>query len=292
MAGSRFGGMDMTLARATIRPMTTADTEPAADLLRRGDFGERLSFFDWTLGRPTIRSFVAEIDGTIVGTGVGSAHGSVGWVGVIFVAADQRRSGLGSRITTVVLDDLESRGCRTQVLMATPTGRPIYERQGFTTLDRQVRVTIAGLPPDRGRADPRVRPYADDDLEAVLELDRAATGEDRSAVLSALLSPADANVAIDLDGAVRGYLVRPPWRGGADIAPDPDDAIRLLDLRRRAIGVGGVVRSVVLASNVVGRERLRAEGWTEELGGTRMIRGEPLDWRPASIWGLLNGALG
>jgi len=282
----------MTLARLTIRPMRAADTETAADLLRRGDFGERLPFLDWALDRPTIACLVAEVDGAIVGTGVGSAQGAVGWVGVIFVAAAHRRSGLGSRITTAVIDDLESRGCRTQVLIASPAGRPVYERLGFRALDRQVRVTIAGLPPDPGPPDPRLRPYAATDLDAVLALDRSATGEDRRAVLEALLSPADATVAIGGDGAVRGFLARPPWRGGAVIAPDPDDAFRLLEARRRVAGVDGIAGTGVLASNVVGRERLRAAGWTEELGGTRMVRGEPLDWHPEAIWGQLNGALG
>jgi GNAT superfamily N-acetyltransferase len=284
--------MDMTRPRATIRPMRAADTEIAADVLRRGDFGERLPFLDWALGQSTIACLIAEVDGAIVGTGVGSAQGPVGWVGVIFVAADHRRSGLGSRITTAVVEDLESRGCRTQVLIASPAGRPIYERQGFTVLDRQVRVTIAGLPPDPGPPDPHLRPFAADDLEDVLALDRAATGEDRGPVLEALLSPATATVAIDGDGTVRGYLARPPWRGGALIAPDPDDALRLLDLRRRSAGVDGTAGTGVLASNVVGRERLRTAGWTEEPGGVRMIRGEPLDWHPEAIWGQLNGALG
>ncbi len=282
----------MTLARPTIRRMLAADTVPAADLLRRGDFGERLPFLDWAIDQPTIAGLVAEIDGGIVGTGVGSAQGPVGWVGVIFVAAEHRRSGLGSLITAAVLEELEERGCRTQILMASPLGRPIYERQGFTVLDRQVRVTIAGLPPDPGPADPLLRPFAPGDLHAVLALDASVTGEDRSAALTALLSPNASTVAVDEDGAVRGFLARTPWRGGAVIAPDPDDAIRLLELRRRSAGVDGIAGAGVLASNVVGRERLRAEGWTEEPGGTRMLRGEPLEWQPTAIWGQLNGALG
>jgi hypothetical protein len=48
----------------------------------------------------------------------------------------------------------------------------------------------------------------------------------------------------------------------------------------------------VLAGNEAGRARLRAAGWQEEMGGVRMIRGEPLDWNPDGIWGQLNGALG
>ena len=272
--------------------MLASDAGEAADLLRAGDFGERLPFFEWALTQATIVAFVAVDGGRIVGTGVGSAQGNAGWVGVIFVTAELRGGGLGRRITRAVIDELEARGCRTQILIASPLGRPIYEREGFSVLDRQVRFTIAGLPPDERPLDPDIRRLAPEHLDGVLALDRAATGEDRSAVLRNLLSPESTHVVVDSVNAVRAYLARPPWRGGALIAREPDDALRLLDIRRHSTGVSGTAGAGVLAGNVAGRERLRAAGWLEELGGVRMIRGAPLIWEPNWIWGQLNGALG
>jgi hypothetical protein len=76
-----------------IRPMTTADVEPAADLLRTGDFGDRREFFRWAIEQPAIDVLVAADRGGIRATGVASAHGNAGWVGVIFVAPDARGSG-------------------------------------------------------------------------------------------------------------------------------------------------------------------------------------------------------
>jgi GNAT superfamily N-acetyltransferase len=272
--------------------MIAADTEPAAELLQRGDWGERLVFFDWAIGQPTLLPLVAEGDGEIVGTGVGSVHGSVGWVGTIFVEPAQRGSGLGRAVTRAVIDGLEARGCRTLVLIATPMGRRIYEREGFEVLDDQVRFSIDGLPADSGPPDPLVRPFAPDDLAAIVGLDRFATGEDRRAVLASLLDARSTWVATDADGSVRGYLARAPWRGGALIAPDPDDALRLLETRRRSTGISGKAGAGLVGRNLVGRERLRAAGWHEEGSGVRMIRGEPLDWHPEAIWGQFNGALG
>ena len=138
----------MTRPAPLIRPMTAADVEPAADLLRRGDFGERLEFFRWAIEQPAIDVLVAADRDGIRATGVASAHGHAGWVGVIFVAPDARGSGLGRRITRAVLERLETRGCRTQILIASPLGRPIYEREGFAVVDHQVRFTIDGLPTD------------------------------------------------------------------------------------------------------------------------------------------------
>jgi GNAT superfamily N-acetyltransferase len=284
--------MGMTTIRETIRSMGAGDVDEAAELLRRGDFGERHDFFAWALDQPAIAPIVAEAGGRIVATGVGSAHGRTGWVGVIFVDPERRGAGLGRRITRAVLDDLEARGCRTQILIASPMGRPIYEREGFVELDRQVRFAIDGLPPDDGVADPRIRAFEATDFDAIVALDRWATGEDRLVVLSALVTPASTLVAIDAAGEVTGFLARTPWRGGALIAPDPDDALRLLERRRRSTGVSGRAGAGVLASNAAGRDRLRSAGWEEELGGVRMIRGEPLDWHPEGIFGQFNGALG
>lgn len=280
---------------ALIRPMTAADTEAAAELLRRGDWGERaerLVFFDWAISRPTVAPLVAERDGEIVGTGVGSAHGPVGWVGTIFVEPARRGSGLGRAVTRAVIADLEARGCRTLVLIATSMGRPVYEREGFDVLDDQVRFSIDGLPADAGPPDPLVRAFAPADFEAIVALDRFATGEDRRAVLASLLTPSSTWIARSPDDTIRGYLARAPWRGGALIAPDPDDALRLLEMRRRSTGVSGRAGAGLLGRNTAGRERLRAAGWREEGSGVRMIRGERLDWHPEAIWGQFNGALG
>ena len=168
---------------------------------------------------------------------------------------------------------------------------PIYARDGVLPLGQQIRFTIDGMPPDGG-SDAGIRPFEAGNLEDLLALDRYATGEDREAVLRSSGSPATTFVALDPANIVRAYLARAPWRGGALIALEPDDALALLEIRRHSTGISGMAGAGVLASNSVGRERLRAAGWLEERGGVRMIRGEPLDWHPDAIWGQLNGALG
>jgi len=39
---------------------------------------------------------------------------------------------------------------------------------------------------------------------------------------------------LSVDGEVRGFVIRAPWGGGATVAPDPMDAMRILRARRRA----------------------------------------------------------
>ena len=53
----------------------------------------------------------------------------------------------------------------------------------------------------------------------------------------------------------------------------------LLDARRRA-SVDRPVTIGIFGENAAGRARLAEAGWTERPGGPRLLRGEPLDWRP------------
>ncbi len=273
-----------------IRPMTAADAGPAGDMILRGGWGDRTAFLAWTAGHQSCHSFVAEADGAVVGTGIATANGPVGWVGTIFVAPERRGAGLGAALTRAVVDDLEERGCRTLLLIATDEGRLVYERQGFTVQTRYLVLTAPEEPPPAD--DGAVRPFEAGDFAAIAALDRDATGEDRSAILGDFAEPATARVAMRPDGSPGGFLVRSPWGGSALVAAEPDDAVRLLDWRRRRAAPERRIAIGVLEGNAAGRARLRADGWTESAGGPRMIRGEPLDWRPGLIYGQFSGALG
>jgi GNAT superfamily N-acetyltransferase len=278
------------MAKARIRPMQADDVAPAADMMRRGDWGDRSAFLAWTVKHPACHPIVADDGGQVLGTGIATAYGSVGWVGTIFVDPESRGLGLGRALTRAVIEDLETRGCRSLLLIATDRGRPLYEGEGFTVQTAHRRFVATGSV--ETAADELIRPFAPGMLPAILALDREANGEDRTDILRGLASPEDTRVAVGPAGAVRGFLLRGPWGGAALVAHDADVAVRLLDWRRRRAGPDGRVATGLPGLNVAGGERLVAEGWVEEPGGTRMIRGAPLDWRPGSVWGQLNGALG
>src|SRR5262245_39656860 len=166
-----------------IRPMTPDDVGPATDGIIRASWGDRRTWFEFATTQPECRPIVAELDGAIVGTGVASANGSVGWVGTIWVDPAHRGQGLGRALTQRVIDDLEAGGCRTLLLVATDEGRPLYERMGFEVQTRYRILEAPGLDggaPAAATADGAVvRPFAGPDLDALLRLDREATGEAR-----------------------------------------------------------------------------------------------------------------
>ena len=271
--------------------MTPADVDAASDALLRNDWGDRRANFGFAAEHPECLAFVADADGAIVGTGdrdgqrsrsAGSARS--GWT------RTWRRRGLGMALTQATIDAADGAGCRTLVLVATDAGRPLYEGIGFEVQTEYRILEAPGL--GGGVADPRIRAYRRDDLDAIAALDRNATGEDRTHLLRAFASPATARCVIRAGGAIGGFVIRAPWGGGATIAPDPDDAATILRARRVAAGPEKRVRAGLLAENVDGIRMLLADGWTAAWEGPRLIRGEPLDWHPEAIWGQFNHAMG
>jgi GNAT superfamily N-acetyltransferase len=278
--------------------MTTPDVEPAVAAILADDWGDRRAWFEYALTNPACRPIVAVADDdTPIGTAVLSVHGSVGWIGTIWVAAAWRRQGLGLALTQATIDAADEASCRTLVLVATETGRRIYERLGFAvqTWYRTMQapaggdaVTTHGRPADG--ATPAVRAYRAGDLPSIAALDRTATGEDRSAVLAMLASP-DGTRVLERDGAIAGYVARAPWGGRATIAPRVDDALALLDTRRSTTS-GRPIRCGILLENEAGSAALAERGWVEAWRAPRLVRGDPLEWHPSHIWGQFNHAMG
>jgi ribosomal protein S18 acetylase RimI-like enzyme len=284
--------------------MTPADIEPASEAILADDWGDRRAWFEFAVGHPQCHVFVAcGDDEAILGTGVATVNGPVGWIGTIWVASRVRGRGLGLALTEATIDAAERAGCRTLVLVATESGRPLYERLGFSIQTWYVTVEAPGLAavPSAGPvvgADARgiraVRRFRATDLDAMAALDRAATGEDRRHLLVAFASPESTLVVTrdaDTDDPA-GFVIRAPWGGGATIAPQAEDARALLRARRMVAGPDRHVRAGILAQNEAGAALLAADGWTEAWRAPRLIRGQPLDWQPDGIWGQFNHALG
>jgi predicted N-acetyltransferase YhbS len=276
-----------------IRPMTPADVEPVAAAFLRENWGDRRLNLDFVTRHDETHPFVADADGTVVGTGVVSLNGPVAWIGTIWVEPTWRRRGVGLELTRATIDAADAAGCRTLVLVATDAGRPMYERLGFEVQTGYRILEAPGLAPTQVEpVDRRIRTYESSDLAAMTTLDGAATGEDRAHLLRAFASPDTTRVLVNDDGSLGGFVVRAPWGGGATIAPRIEDAEAILHARRVAAGPAKQVRAGLLTDNEAGLERLAALGWTNSWDAPRLIRGHPMRWQPDAIWGQFNHALG
>jgi GNAT superfamily N-acetyltransferase len=273
--------------------MTPVDIDPAVSAILADDWGDRRAWFEYAVADPLCRVFIAEDGaGRIVGTGVATINGPVAWIGTIWVASDVRGRGLGRALTEAPIDAAEAAGCRTLVLVATTVGRPLYERLGFAVQTWYRTLEAPGLAGAGEAPDPRIRPFRPDDLDAMVALDRTATGEDRAHILAALATPDGTRILADDADRPVGSVVRAPWGGGATIAPDLPDALAILRARRLAYPPDRRVRCGILLENEAGAAALQADGWTEAWRAPRLVRGAPPDWHPEHIWGQFNHALG
>jgi ribosomal protein S18 acetylase RimI-like enzyme len=266
-----------------IRPARPQDLARLGPLYERSGFGARLAgVVGFARARLDGEVVVAEAGDELAGVAAGAVFAGTGWVGGVAVVPAHRRAGLGGALTEAVIGFLEARGVTTVLLHATALGRPVYERLGFVPETAYLTLTgptLSRAPDPRARAGIRVGRAADQ--EAVLAIDRAATGEDRRRLLAALW-PAGGLVAA-IDGRPLGYHLASPWRsGGATVAADPRAGLALLDAVRAK--PGDRVALSVPASNGAAVEALASAGFAERYRTVRMYRGPRVAWDPAALF--------
>lgn len=271
--------------------MTASDVEQAAAMILRGEWGDRRVFLEFAMTQPECVPVVADDDGEIVGSGVGTANGAVGWIGAIFVDERVRRRGIGRALTDAVIAGLDQAGCRTLALVASEEGRPLYAGLGFELQTSYA--TLEAFGTDAGTdADAGLRAFERRDLDGMIALDREATGEDRRHLVERFASAATARVLVGVAGSLEGFTIRAPWGGGATIARTVDAGVRIVEARRAAVDPERKVRAGLPIENRAGISRLQELGWIRSWSAPRMLRGEPIDWRPEAIWGQFAMALG
>ncbi|MFL5904721.1 MAG: GNAT family N-acetyltransferase [Solirubrobacteraceae bacterium] len=273
-------------ARATVH-LRAARERDLPDIVRTLTlaFGEPLrgDTWQWILDSSEGAIFVAERRGEIVGTGAGLCFGATGWIGGLGVEPGSRRRGIASRLTGQVVDWLRDHGAETLLLQATGQGRPVYEQLGFVA---EGAYRMWAVPPSRRprrRDGPRgVRPLRASDLDAVLELDREVTGEDRTLALHGAW--ASGGYALD-DGRLRGYHLHTPWGPGPTVAADQEAGLALIDTAQRP---DESVRVGVPEANLPGVDAMTARGYEEVAGTQRMRLGPEVRWRPDLVFGVFN----
>jgi GNAT superfamily N-acetyltransferase len=271
-------------ARPTLRSARPDDLAWLGPLYEQSGFGARLAgVVGFARARLDGEVVVAEAGGELVGVAAGAVFTGTGWVGGVAVVPGHRRAGLGGALTEAIVEFLEGRGVTTVLLHATALGRPVYERLGFVPEAAYLTLTGPTRPPSPG--DPSLRAGRQSDLETVLALDLAATGEDRRRLLTALW-PTGGLVAAG-DGRLLGYHLASPWRsGGAVIATDPEAGLVLLDAVR--VAPGDEVGISVPAANTPAVQSLESAGFSERYRTVRMHRGPRVPWNPAALFGAHN----
>ncbi|HEU0264995.1 MAG TPA: GNAT family N-acetyltransferase [Geobacterales bacterium] len=119
-------------------------------------------------------------------------HGRSGWIGNLIVRKDRRGGGVGRALFEQALQLLTSRGVETIWLTASAQGRPLYEQQGFSSIDRIRRWQGSGSIRQAEQLPA---------LRRMMELDAEAWGDRRDQLI---LATAGRGV---LHGSSAGFLV-------------------------------------------------------------------------------------
>ncbi len=269
--------------RIEVRPARPG--EPVARTLDEAGFGPHVArLLGYPRDSPQGEILVATTGrGRLVGGACTASFGATGWIGALGVLPRARRRGAGELLTRACVEWLEERGARTSLLYATDMGRPVYERCGFVAEApaRAWRGTPPGSPTAAGAAR-RLRPA---DREAILALDREATGEDRSPVLDQL--PALLGLGLErADGSLAAFALNTPWGAGpAVVAGDHDAGLAMI---RELVVEPQPLTVTVPDDNPGAASALAAWGFQPVNTALRMRHGPPVRHDPSMMFGLFN----
>jgi GNAT superfamily N-acetyltransferase len=227
--------------------------------------------------------FVAIQDRTIIGVSSCLPFVDTGWIGGVAVMPDARRHGVGRDLTEHAMDTLRAGGASTILLHATAQGRPLYEAMGFIADADLVEFTVSGQLFDATRP-VALRPGAEADYDAVVDLDREATGEDRSVLLRALWPGESLVVRTD---RLHGFNLRHGSSStGAVVADEPQPAQSLFDAVLSS--APGAVRLACSDREPSVAAILRRAGYAATARTTRMHLGKAVRWRPERVFSTFN----
>jgi len=268
-----------------IRPMTVADLSLGMRL--KAQAGWNQTDADWRrfLHLQADGCFVAELDGTAVGTTTTCVFGPVAWVAMVLVDEAVRGRGIGTALMRHALAFLDGRAVRSVRLDATPLGQPVYEKLGFVAEYSLAR--YEGVLPAAAAHVTDVEPLAPELLSEVCRFDQAVTGTERGRMLSLLYEERpEAFRVLRRGGAVAGFLASRAGANAVLIGPciaRGDTGRRLLaDVPRRCAGQRLFLD--VPVPNLPAVSAVEAMGLTVQRHLLRMGRGEGVRDRVEELW--------
>jgi GNAT superfamily N-acetyltransferase len=264
----------------------TPALKPSLSASELDDAGALVAEAHWNQLAADWRIFIAQghvyavqtAQGRIVATAATLPYGGrFAWISMVLVAGEYRRRGLATQLMRRAVDDLTAARL-VPILDATPDGRAVYRRLGFTDswgFQRLVRreprsVTFA---PPTGVV---IRPLTDADWPTLVAYDAAAFGAERGAVLAGLRGrlPA-AELIATRDGRVAGFALGRDGRLAAHIGPltADDDDIACALAARALDGLDGPVFVDLADAKSGPRSYLDARGFIAARPFTRMLYG-------------------
>jgi GNAT superfamily N-acetyltransferase len=268
----------------SIRAMTPLDL--ALGLRLKAQAGWNQTEADWrrVLELEPSGCFVAEWDGTPVGTTATCVFGHIAWVSMVLVDEAWRGRGIGTALLQHALAWLDERGVKSIRLDATPLGRPVYEKLGFVAEHTLARYAGTVPPLESVWA---VAPARPEHLEGMLRLDRGVTATNRAKLLTRLYREAPESWrVVSFAGGGSGFIGMRPGATALHVGPcvaSPDvGALLLQDVLHRHTGTP--VYLDIPTSNQRATRFVEALGLTVQRHLLRMSRGVRVVERLDELW--------
>jgi GNAT superfamily N-acetyltransferase len=245
------------------------------------DYTRFLTFY---FGEDFFYPVVVEQGSSIIGVGNAMVQGKVGWLGNIIVDPAQRNQGIGLMISKHLIEYLKSEGCKTQVLIATEEGKPMYRKLGF--LINSMYCFLKGDKVLKQTECSQMRRALPHDLRQVLRIDREVTGEERFRLIERFLSSGWVHTT-SKETEIDGFYL-PAFGGGLILATSDSAGLDLLQYKHSQ----SITPAILPCENKTAIEFLLQHRFREYLRAPRMILGEDVNWKPENIYSRAAGYCG
>ncbi len=120
------------------------DNDVPAESIRSDWLEIILEFINQARHELCYKAFVAEIDGKVVGStscqlfaglyplALADNYRKYGYIWGVYVDLSYRGQGIAKQLTSMAIDYLKAIACTRAILHASPSGKPVYERLGFS----------------------------------------------------------------------------------------------------------------------------------------------------------------
>ncbi len=265
-----------------IRPLKKSDIEGLNTLLPKDWNSDLEQSINQFYGQEYFHAFVMEDPNGVIAIGNLFLNADTAWLGNIIVAEQCRRLGLGTDMTTHLMDFAVAQGYTSMLLLATAMGQPMYQKLGFETVcayHKFVSATDSQHTPSRA-----VRSLENTDLVDVHALDTLATGESRMHLLFKFY---EEGLGYFQDDKLLGFYL-PHFGRGLVIASDPIASAQLLEIKHAKQDRV----TMVPEGNLAAIDLLTDANLTRRESLYRMVYTQDVDWRPEFIYSYGSGAFG
>ncbi len=218
---------------------------------------------------------------TIIATAQAFFNTNVGWAMFIIVRPEDKKKGLGRKITEKLIEEMFKR-CSSILLIATKEGEVLYKKLGF-----EVNETYSFFEHKQINTNDysNISPFEKQNEAEILKLDFKATNENRSFLLKPHLK--NAFVYKSENGKIEGFYIE-NLTDGPIVALTETAGKNLLTFKHSR----GKYRSVLPNSNIAGVRHLKSLGLNIKSEASRMHLGNGFNWKPQHIYCRIAGYCG